>query len=425
MADLDAFFDQLEAQHQFMGSVQIIKNDSILYQRSLGYSDIEQEKQASTTTQYAIGSITKTYTAALVLMAIEESKIDLDSRLEHFFPEIYHAKDIQIRHLLQHRSGIPNVTSEMDYLDWHTQAHSREEMLARLKKYTSLFEPGSHFAYSNSNYILLTYILEDVYQMDYASILKEKITQPLGLENTYAGSTPNAAVDSTVSYLYQDTWKKEPTTHYSVPLGAGNIFSTVSDLNRFAQALFSGKLLSAASMKDMLDIKDGFGLGIITFPFYDIVGYGHSGGIDGFQSFFGYLPYEQLGYTILSNGARFPLNDIGIAMLQAATGKGSIQIPSFDACQLSEVEQEQYSGIYSSKQIPLKITIRKSDKGLSVQATGQPSLELDCEEENHTFSYKLAGLKIIFTPEQNSFRLLQAGGDFLFIKEESSTNTKE
>lgn len=417
MADLDLFFDQLEAHNQFMGSVQLFKNDSVLYERSMGYSNLKKVRKATINTHYAIGSITKTYTASLVLMAIEESKMDLDTSLDNFFPEIYNAESISIRNLLQHRSGIPNVTSEMDYLEWNTQEQSREDMLNRLEKYTSQFEPDSHFSYSNSNYILLTYILEDLYKIDYASILQEKITQPLGLEDTYVSNTPNTDMDVAESYLYQNEWKVQPKTHYSVPLGAGNIFSTVSDLNQFAQALFSGNLLSPTSMQEMLSIKDGFGLGVITFPFYDIVGYGHSGGVDGFQSFFGYLPYEQIGYSILGNGVRFPINDIGVALLRAATGKKDIVIPSFEACQLSDEEQEQYIGVYSSKEIPIKITVRKSDDGLSVQATGQPSLELDCEQEAHTFTYKMAGLKMVFIPEENAFRLLQGGGDFLFTKD--------
>lgn len=415
--DLDSLFDKLQEHNQFMGSVQLIRNDSVLYERSLGFSDVEDNRKASEKTHYAIGSITKTYTATLILMAIEESKMDLTSTLDNFFPEIYNANKISIKNLLQHRSGIPNITNELNYLEWNSKEQSQDDMLNRMKKYTSAFEPGSYFAYSNSNYILLTYILEALYNKDFASLLEEKILEPNGLKETYFGHPLDESVDVAASYLYQDAWQIQPKTHYSVPLGAGAIFSTVSDLNKFANLLFSGKILSPASMKDMLNTKDSFGLGIITFPFYEIVGYGHSGGIDGFQSFFGYLPYEKIGYSILSNGTRFPINDIGIALLQAGTEKGEISIPSFEACQLTEANQEQYIGVYSSKEIPLKITVRKSDAGLSVQATGQPSLELNCEEEQHTFTYKMVGLKMVFIPEENSFRLLQGGGDFLFVKE--------
>lgn len=412
--ELEKFFDVLEENNQFMGSVQLIKNDSLVYERNIGYSDIKNGETNNSHTHYAIGSITKTYTATLILMAFEEGKIELETSLDHFFPQVDNAQNITIQHLLQHRSGIPNITSEPDYMEWNTKPQSRKEIMEKINEYNSEFIPGTYFSYSNTNYILLTYLLEDLYQKDFASLLKEKITSKIGLSNTYYGELPSSNL--ALSYLYQDGWIQQPTTHFSVPLGAGAIFSTIGDMNTFASALFSGKLLSVASMELMLDTKNNFGMGIITFPYYNIIGYGHSGGIDGFQSFFGYLPYEKIGYTILSNGVRFPINDIGISLLNAVTDR-PIEIPNFDNCQLDPEIQEQYIGEYSSEALPLKISVRKSDKSLSIQATGQPSIELNCEEEAHTFSYRMVGLKIIFKPEENSFRLLQSGGDFLFTKE--------
>src|SRR5690625_2700610 len=109
LKDLDLLFDKLEEHNQFMGSVQLIRNDSIIYERSLGYSNIEEDKKANSNTYYAIGSITKTYTATLILMSIEESKMDLDSTLDNFFPELYNADKISIKKLLIHRSGISNI----------------------------------------------------------------------------------------------------------------------------------------------------------------------------------------------------------------------------------------------------------------------------------------------------------------------------
>lgn len=352
LIDLDKFFDQLEANNQFMGNVEVLKDGEIFYQRSIGYSKLEEDKKNTADTHFAIGSITKTYTAALVLMAFEESKLELDTKLSRFFPEIFNAEQISIKNMLQHRSGIPNITNQEDYLEWNTIEQTRETMLKRMQKFTSLFQPDTYFAYSNSNYILLSYILEDLYKMSYAEVLEKQILKPLNLKNTYIGQAPNNDMDIAASYAYQDKWIKEPNTHYTVPLGAGAIFATNSDLNKFGQALFTQKIITSASLQHMLDIKDSFGMGIISFPFNNMQGYGHSGGVDGFQSFYGNLPYEKISFSILGNGIRFPINNLNIALLQAATGIGEIDIPNFDQCALTTKEQEQYAGTYTSKVLP-------------------------------------------------------------------------
>ena len=105
------------------------------------------------------------------------------------------------------------------------------------------FEPDSKTEYSNSNFVLLTYILEKTYSQSYSELLQNYIIRPVGLTNTYFGGkiTPNQ--NECKSYRFNGTWKIEPETDISIPLGAGGIISTTSDLTKFADALFSGKLL--------------------------------------------------------------------------------------------------------------------------------------------------------------------------------------
>lgn len=411
---LDAFFDALESNNQFMGSIQLTKEGDILYERHLGYSNIAKNIKNNAHSIHAIGSITKTYTAVLTLLAYEEGKFDMDTPLSHYFPEIYNAEKITIAHLLKHRSGLPNVTNQPDYLEWNTEFQSREAMFKRFSYYTSLFEPGAIFNYSNTNYILLTYILEDAYSMSFDELLKKKILNPLKLENTYY--LPSEKVAFSESYLFQNEWLVQERTDYSVPLGAGAIYSTISDLNRFVEALFTTDLLSTHSKELMLLTQDGFGMGIIEFPFHEMTGYGHSGGIDGYQSFFGYLPHEKIGFSILSNGTRFLINDINVALLQMATGKGEITIPEFKDCNISDELLTAYEGEYSSKQLPLKLSVKRSDGSISIQLTGQPSLELECTEE-HTFTFDAVDATFIFSPDKNEVELQQMGAKILFTKE--------
>ena len=122
------------------------------------------------------------------------------------------------------------------------------------------------------------------------------------------------------SYKYFDKWRIESVTHPSIPLGAGGIVSTPRDLNKFADALFKGKLISANSLSTMLALKDNFGMGIFPVPFYAKRGFGHSGGIDGFNAMLIYFPEDELSYAITSNALNYTFNDIHIAVLSGIYG---------------------------------------------------------------------------------------------------------
>ena len=174
-AKLDEYFNVLEKNNKFMGSVAVSKNGTLLYQRSVGFSDVEGNKKPNESSKYRIGSITKTFTAVLVMKATEKNLIRLDQTIESFFPSIKNASAITIRHLLSHRSGIHNVTDEKDYLTWNTQPQSEQMMMERLQRLDSDFAPDSKFSYSNSNYILLTFLLEKVFKESYPALVKKHI----------------------------------------------------------------------------------------------------------------------------------------------------------------------------------------------------------------------------------------------------------
>ena len=119
------------------------------------------------------------------MKAVEAGKLSLDETIESYFPTIPNADKITIKHLLGHRSGIHNFTNDKSYLDWNTEAKSEKEMVEIIAKGGSDFEPGTKTVYSNSNFVLLSYILEKVENKSYASLLNGSITQPLELTNTY------------------------------------------------------------------------------------------------------------------------------------------------------------------------------------------------------------------------------------------------
>jgi CubicO group peptidase (beta-lactamase class C family) len=413
---LDTYFKALEDNQQFMGSVALSKNGKTIYTHSSGFADVENQLKATEKTTYRIGSISKTFTAVLVMKAIEKNKLSLNQNLSGFFPQVENAEKITIEQLLRHRSGIHNFTNDKKYLTYNTEAKSQKEMLEIIAGKDSYFEPGSQFQYSNSNYVLLSYILEDVFESDYSSLLKKYIVSPINLTNTFFGETSNTEIIQSKSYKMIDNWEIQPETDASIPMGAGGIVSNPTDLIKFTQALFRGDLVKPESLKKMIDFKDRFGLGLIEMPFNEKKGFGHTGGIDGFTSVFGHFQKQGVSFAICSNGGDYNLNDILINLLSATFGK-YFEIPEFKTVEVSEEELEKYLGFYTSDQIPLDLTITKKGKTLIGQGSGQPSFPLNAVGDGK-FTYAAAGVAIEFEPEKNQFILKQGGGEYRFEKTE-------
>lgn len=276
------------------------------------------------------------------------------------------------------------------------------------------FEPDSKAEYSNSNYVLLSYLLSKVYRIPYSKLLDTKIIKPLKLKNTFFGDKINLKNNETYSYRFSKSWTLEPETDMSVPLGAGAVVSTPSELIIFIEALFNNELISLSSLESMKTIKDKYGMGLFQFPFNDKKGFGHTGGIDGFSSILVYFPEDKVAYALTSNGSNFNNNNISIAGLSFAYGK-PFDIPDFKTIEVLPEELDKYVGVYSNKQIPLQLTITKNGKTLMAQATGQSAFALEPTEKDK-FKFEAAGIVLEFLPAENVLILKQGGGVFTFTK---------
>lgn len=413
---LNAYFDSLEKSNKFMGSVAVSQNGTLIFTRSSGFADIETQAKATENSRYRIGSITKTFTAALVMKAVEMNRLLLNQTIRQFFPEVKNAQKITISQLLNHRSGIHNFTDDPAYEQYHTQAKTGTELLDIIGKAGSDFEPDSKMQYSNSNYVLLTFILEKTFKKTYPEILKEHITQPLGLTDTYAGGKMQLVNKEASSYTYKGKWVKAPETDSSIPLGAGSIVSTPADLVKFADALFAGKVIGHKSLEQMKTLKDNFGFGLMQVPFYTKKGFGHGGGINGFNSFFVHFPDERVSYALTSNGTNCNTNDIAIAVLSAVFNK-PYRMPEFSKTrEVSSEELDTYLGVYSSLAMPLKITVTKQGKTLMAQASGQNAFPLQSTKKD-TFSFDQAGIILEFNPSEKTMLLKQGGGNYKFARD--------
>lgn len=412
---LDAYFGQLEANNKFMGSVAVSQNGNLLYTKSVGFTDVEKSIKSNENTKYRIGSISKMFTSVLILKAAEENKLSLNQTIENYFPALTNANKITISQLLSHRSGIHNFTSDETYLTWNTKPRTREELVNLIVKGGSDFEPDSKSKYSNSNFVLLTVILEKAYKKPYSELLLKKIVQPLGLKNTYFGGIIDSRNNEANSYDFNDQWKKQTETDMSIPLGAGAVVSSPVDLVKFSEALFGGKLITAKSIELMKTTKEKYGLGLFNMPLLDKTGFGHSGSIDGFKSHLTNFPEENITVALTANGENYNSNEI-LATLSKAAFKQNFEVPEFKVYKVESKDLDQYLGTYATTEIPLKLTITKEGDTLFAQGTGQPSFPLEATNK-HQFKHDKAGVVLEFNPENKTILLKQRGKELHLTKE--------
>lgn len=411
---LDSLFYLLQTNDKFMGSIAISENGKLLYSRSIGKDDLEFGKKSDSKTKYRIGSISKIFTASMIFKAIEEKKLSLDQTLDTYFPTVPNAKKITIGNMLNHRSGIHNFTDDNSYLSYNTLPKSQSEMVTLIAKNTSDFEPNSKMDYSNTNYVLLSYILEKIYKKPYAELLKTMIVTPLGLKNTYFGGKINLKYNECYSYNFVEHWEKSTETDTSIPMGAGGIVSNPTDLTFFIEALFAGKIVTIKSLEKMKTIQDNMGMGMFQMPFYDMKGYGHTGGIDGFSSVLAFLPDNKLSIALTSNGGVYQNNDIMIAALSFYYGK-PFTMPNFTKYDVKPDDLAKYLGDYTSQELVMTIAITTKAEKLYAQATGQSAFPLDAIEKD-VFEFATAGIKIIFNTTDKQMELNQGGKKFVFRK---------
>ncbi|MGE5364563.1 MAG: serine hydrolase domain-containing protein [Bacteroidota bacterium] len=412
---LDIYFKTLETNDKFMGNILVCKNGGKLYSYSAGYSNVENRIRSDESTMYRIGSISKTFTAALVLKAVEEGKISLSQNIVAFFPSIINAEIITIRQLLNHHSGIHNFTGSADFMNWHAQKKSEKEIVTIIAEGGSDFQPGSKAEYSNSNYVLLSYILEHTYKDRYENIINEKIIGPLQLKHTRFGDRTIPQSYKTYSYTYEAGWQKEEDTDLSIPMGAGAIISTAGDLALFIDALFSGKIISEESLNAMKTQSDGYGMGLFKTYFSEKMSFHHNGRIDGFNSVFYYFPEEHIVFVMLSNAENYDINDINTSVLNCVFGK-PFAVPVLNIYKITPADLLPYFGVYTSKNSPLIITISGKDNMLLAQPKGQKIYTMEATAKDK-FKHDKSGVTLEFNPSESKMIMKQGKQTLLFSKQ--------
>ncbi|MCE7993734.1 MAG: beta-lactamase family protein [Roseivirga sp.] len=416
---LDSFFDRLNEKNEAMGSLVSVKDGRTLYSRSIGYSEISETKKTPITanTRFRVGSVTKMFTAVMILQLVEEGKLKLNDRLDKYLPQIPNADKITIAQILAHRSGIHDIMADPALRPRRrTTQVTKEDMLAMIAKTKSDFEPGTQYAYSNSGYLILGYLVEILTAESYEKGVQERITSSIGLNDTYVAMEGiNVSKNESFSYTRLANWRKQPETHWSMLFGSGSLISTPDDLAIFIQALYGGKLVSQKSLTRMMVIEDGYGLGIDTFPLADRTFYGHTGGIDGFGSWLAYLPEEKLTIAYATNAKSYPVANIIGGVADVHFGR-PFQIPAFESITVSTEILDEYVGKYVRQGAPVSFAVSRKAAVLYISVNGGPQFPLEATSED-TFKLENQGMVLEFDKDHKEMTLRRGNSLRVFKKE--------
>lgn len=416
-ANLDKLFTSFEKENKAMGTVSIFKDGNEVYTKSIGFANIELAKKADDLTKYRIGSITKTFTASIIFQLIDEGKLALNTLVSKYFPEVPNSNKITIKNLLYHRSGLYNITREKGFHVWISKPRNRKKMLTKIVKHPVDFQPNEKTAYSNTNYILLSFIAEKIDKKSFSKIIKNRISKPLKLDRTHFGKKIKIKKNEATSYYWENS-KWNPITietNLKGPMGAGAIVSTAKEVNIFYNKLFTGKLISKNSLEKMITPINEMGMGISVINYRGILIYGHDGGIDGFRSIAAYIPKKKLSIAFTFNASNIPSTGTLVQILETYF-RNDTSVINVSKSKLKTADLDKYLGVYSNNSFPAKVTVTKKGNILYAQATGQPIFELTATKA-HVFKYAPLNIILAFKPLKKSLNLKFNGRNHLLAKE--------
>lgn len=366
------------------GAAVIVTDDGkTVYAAGRGLADVDAKRPITPDTVFRLGSITKQFSAAIMLQLAAEGKVSLDDKLSKFFPDFPQpGAEATVAQLLNHTVGVQSYTSIPGWMaEAKTgRAYTTEEMIAQFKDLPSPSKPGEKFDYNNSGYVLVGAVIEKVTGKPWHQVVEERIARPLGLTTirygVMEGDTPKMAAGYTEREGKVAAAQK---IHMSVPHAAGALIGSVEDLAKWNAALHGGKVIPAAYYARMIAptrLPDGssedYGFGISNREVRSHKAIGHGGGIFGFSTDSIYLPKEDVFVAVFTNSDD-PQTDPGMVMMQLAALAVDDPFPTFEKAALDAAAVEPWVGVYPVKDGERRLFVR--DGKLFTQRTGGGELE--------------------------------------------------
>lgn len=419
-------------ENQFMGTILVAQQGQIILDTGYGYANLEWQIPNTPTTKFRIASLTKQFTAASVLLLEEQGKLKTTDFINKYMldaPSTWNK--VTLFHLLNHTSGIPNYTSFPDFAAFTTSAKTPEQQIDFFRNRPLNFQPGSNFEYNNSGYVLLGYLIEKISGESYQDFIVNNIFNPLEMNDSGYDFNSDIIVNRAAGYMVSSNGiRNADYLDMSIPYSAGSLYSTTKDLLRWEQGLFEGKILSAESLKKMMEpFKNDYGFGVRIYSLNGHKAISHAGGTSGFNTKLIYFPDDKLTVIVLANlnALGYIAQDIALKLVSLAHGK-TVTLPSERkkiiltseslAKYVGTYNIEPYVGAYGLTHLR-QIIISLENSYLIVQEINQPNIKLFAESETKFFG-EIPDIQIdFFKNEQGNISHLvlhQDGGNSTGLK---------
>jgi D-alanyl-D-alanine carboxypeptidase len=297
-ADFDRRMETMFAESKLPGVVvRVVKDGKPVYGKAFGVADVDKKTPSRESMAFEIGSLSKQFTAVAALMLVQEGKLSLEETVGTIMPELPAKwQTATVDQVMHHTSGIPDYEAIATY-DFYNQPRQPKEIFEQARKEEPAFKPGDRFDYSNTGYFIISLIVEKRGGMPFGQFLRKRIFDPIGMKSTYADVRASGANPMTGYHSRTGNRVAQPPIAWSSTLGAGGVVSTLDDLTKWDEALYTDKLVK----KDLLakiwtpsKFNDGktnaYGYGWIETSFRGVKELNHSGQTNGFTCIYRRFP---------------------------------------------------------------------------------------------------------------------------------------
>jgi CubicO group peptidase (beta-lactamase class C family) len=350
-ARLNSYLSPYLDQKDFSGVALIAAGDSIQAQRSFGFANAQNRVKNNLDTKFRVASLSKTFTAAAIIILRDQGKLKLNERLSKFYPDFPNGQNIMIEHLLLHQSGV----GTLEPLKNRRDCYSADQLVEEIGKIKPYFAPGTAGSYSNEGYNLLAAVIEKVSGETYESFLQKNIFQPLGmknsgsfcseakLENLATGHVPGSSVKTIEAVPFNQL----------VQIGSGSIYSTAPDLLKWLKAVNESRFFNIEKL------RYPYGWGPREYTGNKLIE--QSGIVEGFNAYMALFPAEKIYVVFLSNIQSGLFNRVPRDLKAVAFG-GEFSTPPIVTAKRSDIELADYAGAYRTPNIPVPLNVI-SEKG--------------------------------------------------------------